>query len=46
MAKFIQLYVTGGTFDKDYDFITGELYFKDTHLSKMFDRGISISKHL
>ncbi len=41
MAKFIQLYVTGGTFDKDYDFITGELYFKDTHLSKMFDRGRS-----
>lgn len=41
MAKFIQLFVTGGTFDKDYDFITGELYFKDTHLGKMFDRGRS-----
>ncbi len=41
MAKFIQLYVTGGTFDKDYNFITGELYFKDTHLSKMFERGRS-----
>ena len=35
----IQIFVTGGTFDKDYNFITGELYFKDTHLSKMFDRG-------
>lgn len=41
MATFIQLFVTGGTFDKDYNFITGELYFKDTHLSKMFDRGRS-----
>jgi L-asparaginase len=35
----IQVYVTGGTFDKDYNFITGELYFKDTHLNAMFDRG-------
>ncbi len=35
----IQVYVTGGTFDKDYNFITGELYFKDTHLKQMFDRG-------
>ena len=41
MAKFIQLYVTGGTFDKDYNFITGELYFKDTHLGRMFDTGRS-----
>ncbi len=35
----IQVYVTGGTFDKDYNFITGELYFKDTHLKHMFGRG-------
>ena len=35
----IQVYVTGGTFDKDYNFITGELYFKDTHLKQMFERG-------
>jgi L-asparaginase len=35
----IQVYVTGGTFDKEYNFITGELYFKDTHLASMFDRG-------
>ncbi len=35
----IQVFVTGGTFDKDYNFITGQLYFKDTHLSRMFDRG-------
>lgn len=35
----IQIFVTGGTFDKEYNFITGELYFKDTHLSSMFERG-------
>jgi len=35
----IQLYVTGGTFDKDYNYINGELYFKDTHLHQMFERG-------
>ncbi len=35
----IQVFVTGGTFDKEYNFITGELYFKDTHLTSMFDRG-------
>ncbi len=39
MTKTIQVYITGGTFDKDYNFITGELFFKDTHLPKMFDRG-------
>jgi len=35
----VQVFITGGTFDKEYNFITGELYFKDTHLSEMFDRG-------
>ncbi len=37
----IQVFVTGGTFDKEYNFITGELYFKDTHLNTMFVRGRS-----
>jgi len=37
----IQVFVTGGTFDKEYNFITGELYFKDTHLKEMFERGRS-----
>ncbi len=41
MHDTIQLFVTGGTFDKDYNFITGELYFKDTHLPEMFERGRS-----
>lgn len=35
----VQVFITGGTFDKEYNFITGELYFKDTHLSEMFERG-------
>lgn len=39
MKKLIQIYVTGGTFDKDYNYITGELYFDDSHLGEMFDRG-------
>lgn len=36
---FIQIFVTGGTFDKEYNFVTGQLYFKDTHLSEMMERG-------
>lgn len=39
MDSVIQVYVTGGTFDKEYNYITGELYFKDTHLNEMFERG-------
>jgi L-asparaginase len=38
-AAMIQVFVTGGTFDKEYNYITGELYFKDTHLSEMFQLG-------
>ncbi len=40
-SKTIQVFVTGGTFDKEYNFITGQLYFKDTHLNAMFERGRS-----
>lgn len=35
----IQVFVTGGTFDKDYNYIDGKLFFRDTHLKKMFERG-------
>lgn len=35
----IQVFVTGGTFDKDYNMISGQLYFRDTHLPQMFERG-------
>lgn len=37
----IQVFVTGGTFDKEYNYITGELFFKDSHLQEMFQRGRS-----
>ena len=35
----IRVFVTGGTFDKEYNELTGELYFKDTHLREMFKIG-------
>ena len=35
----IQVFVTGGTFDKEYDYINGKLYFQDSHLPKMFQFG-------
>ena len=41
MKKKILALVTGGTFDKEYNLITGELFFKDTHLAEMFERGRS-----
>ena len=37
----IQVLVTGGTFDKEYNYLTGELYFKNTHLPEMLDKGRS-----
>jgi L-asparaginase len=39
MQEAIQIFVTGGTFDKEYNYITGELFFKDSHLQEMFERG-------
>ncbi|MEM9525450.1 MAG: asparaginase domain-containing protein [Bacteroidota bacterium] len=35
----IQIFVTGGTFDKEYNFVTGKLYFQDSNLPEMPDRG-------
>jgi L-asparaginase len=37
----IKVFVTGGTFDKEYDELTGELFFKDTHLNEMLRLGRS-----
>lgn len=37
----IRLFVTGGTFDKEYDEIHGRLYFKDTHVHEMLRLGRS-----
>ena len=38
----VEIFVTGGTFDKEYDYVTGELYFKDTHLLEILRRGRNI----
>jgi L-asparaginase len=35
----IRIFVTGGTFDKEYNLLTGELYFKDTHLHNLLQMG-------
>jgi len=37
----IRILVTGGTFDKEYNEHTGQLYFKDTHLTEMLRLGRS-----
>lgn len=38
----ILIFVTGGTFDKEYNEISGELFFRDTHLSEMLTLGRSL----
>ncbi|MGC8867359.1 MAG: asparaginase domain-containing protein [Elusimicrobiales bacterium] len=35
----IKIIVTGGTFDKEYNEITGELFFRDTHIKEMLELG-------
>lgn len=37
----IKIFITGGTFDKEYNELTGDLFFKDTHLPEMLDLGRS-----
>ena len=35
----IRILVTGGTFDKEYDELSGRLFFRQTHLPEMLRRG-------
>jgi len=35
----IRVFVTGGTFDKEYDELNGALYFQDTHIPEMLRLG-------
>ena len=35
----IRVLVTGGTFDKEYDELTGSLYFQETHIAEMLKLG-------
>lgn len=35
----IRIFITGGTFDKEYNMLNGQLYFKDTHLHDLLELG-------
>ncbi len=35
----IRIFITGGTFDKEYNELTGELFFKNTHLPELLKLG-------
>jgi L-asparaginase len=35
----IRIFITGGTFDKAYNELTGDLYFEDSHLPEMLKLG-------
>ena len=37
----IRIFITGGTFDKDYNELSGKLVFRDTHLPEMLRLGRS-----
>ena len=35
----IRIFIAGGTFDKEYNELTGQLYFKDTHMNELLEKG-------
>ena len=35
----IRIFITGGTFDKEYNELTGQLFFKDTHMQELLEKG-------
>lgn len=37
----VRIFITGGTFDKEYNELTGQLYFNDTHLHDLLEMGRS-----
>ena len=37
----VRIVITGGTFDKEYNEITGQLFFKDTHMHDLLEMGRS-----
>ena len=37
----IRIFITGGTFDKEYNELNGELYFKETHMDELLKMGRS-----
>lgn len=39
MNQSIKVFITGGTFDKEYNELNGSLFFKETHLHEMLNLG-------
>ena len=39
--KYIKIFATGGTFDKEFNEINGKLFFKETHLYELLQLGRS-----
>jgi L-asparaginase len=39
LSMSIRIFITGGTFDKEYNELTGQLFFKDSHLPEMLELG-------
>ena len=37
----IRIFITGGTFDKEYNELNGQLFFKDTHVPELLELGRS-----
>jgi L-asparaginase len=37
----IRIFITGGTFDKEYNELNGELFFKETHMQELLAMGRS-----
>ena len=37
----VRILITGGTFDKEYNELTGQLFFKDTHMHDLLEMGRS-----
>lgn len=37
----IRIFITGGTFDKEYNELNGQLYFKETHMQELLQMGRS-----
>ncbi len=35
----VRIFITGGTFDKEYNELNGELFFKDTHMAELLRLG-------
>lgn len=35
----IRIFITGGTFDKEYNELNGQLFFKDTHMHDLLELG-------